>query len=114
MSRGITHRFFFEIFLQRFGKIYPGLVGDANEHEQNVRQFLFQLFIPVTFFEGLVAILPGDNARHLSYFFGEHGHIGEFGKVPYSVLFDPVINFRLGLFEGHIFLQIFLMVALSF
>jgi hypothetical protein len=101
MAAVVTGRFFLKVFGNSRFKIHTGLVGDADENEEHVGQFIAKIRCPIVCLKALLPIGPGNDPGQLPDFFHEHGQVGHFGKVTHAVGFDPSVHGCLQRVDGH-------------
>lgn len=77
-------------------QVDPRLVGQTEDHEDHIGQFLAQILDLIGWFFALFPVPSGDDPGHLSYFLRELGHIGQFVKVSHPVGLNPIIYRLLG------------------
>ncbi len=93
--------FLFEVFLKCFRQINSSLIREANQYPKYIGHLITQVQYLVGFFLRLFTITPGHNTRNFPYLFRQYRGVGELTKVPYTIGFDPSINFLLGHFNSH-------------
>ena len=101
MSFLVSFRLLLDAAGEGLGEVGAGLVGDAEQHPEDVG-YLFVQIVLFTAFERLVAVLAGHDAGQLAHFFGQYGHIGQFAEVAHAVRPDPVVHLFLCFFQCHV------------
>lgn len=101
MSVLISFRFFLDAAAESLGQVGSRLVGDAEQHPEDVG-YLFVQIVLFTGLERLVAVLAGHDAGQFAHFFSQYGHIGQFAEVTHTVRLDPAVHLFLCFFQCHI------------
>src|SRR5690606_11320630 len=94
---GLEVQFSVKGFLQ----VDARLVGQAEDHEDHIGQFLPQVLGPVGLLLALFPVPSGDDPRYFPHLLGELSHIGEFVEVAHPVLLYPLIDGFLGVLYVH-------------
>lgn len=100
MPIGIADGFFGEVVLERLGEVDPGLIGQANQNEEDVGHFVCQIIGLIGFFKALLPVSSGNDSGKFTDFFHELGEVGEFGEVANADLLDPLVDLLLCIGEG--------------
>ena len=103
MAQGIALCFHFQVAGKCLFQIDSGLVGKADQYEQNVSQLVCKVFALIAFFFALFAVLTGDYTGDFTDFFHEYHGVSQLIKIPDTIFVDPVVNDLLGLIQFHRF-----------
>ncbi len=106
MAVGIAGGLLVQVFLQGLRKVHAGLVGEADEDEEHISEFVAEVLAFVTFFFRLLAIAPCHDAGHFTNFFRENGHVGQLVVIAHTSGLYPLVNGRLGFVYRHVLWQI--------
>lgn len=102
MAVFVSRRFLQQILMKRFCQIDTRLVGEADEHKQNVCDFVAEVSIFVRFFEALFPVLARHQSCQFTNFLHQDGHVGQFRVVSNANFLDPGVDFRLCFLESQI------------
>lgn len=76
-------------------QIGAGLIGEAEQHEEYIRELLAEVLRSIALFLALLTVTPRHDPGHLADLLGEHGHVGELVEVAHTDALDPAVHFGL-------------------
>jgi len=103
MPSCVAFGFLSQVFVEGFRQIDSGLIRKTNQHEQHVRQLIFQRNLLVRFLEALFAVSPRNDPSHFADFFDQLSQISQLGKVSHTDVLNPLVDFILSLPQGERF-----------
>ena len=71
------------------------LIGEAEGHEEDIREFFAQVFGLIALFFGLFPVAACNDSSYFSDFLRELRHIGQLIEVPNAKILNPLIYFGL-------------------
>ena len=97
MSRGVARGLLDHGGLEGGGQVDAGLVGQADEDEEDVGELFAQLAPFVGRLEALVAVEPRHEPGYLADLLDQDGQVGQLRVVAHADGLDPVVYLLLAL-----------------
>src|SRR5690606_15746657 len=98
---GIAGGFLVQVPRHGRGEVDTGLVGQADEDEEDVGHLVTQIATFVRFLEALVTVGARHEACQFPDLLHENGGVGQFREITDAMGLDPGVDGALGFCEGH-------------
>lgn len=102
MPLGVALRFLLEVLFKGRCQVDAGLIGDADQHEHNVRQFIAQVRFGGAGFETLFSIAARHDPRNFSHLFNQLSQIGKFREISHAQRLYPIVDCLLSVGNSHV------------
>ena len=89
--------FLLQVFLEGFRQIDVGLIRDADQHKQDVCQFVFERNLFVGVLKTLFPVSPRHDSGNFADFFDQLSQIRQLRKVSHANVLNPLVDSILSL-----------------